>query len=127
MYILAYDFGTGGIKASLYGADGACVASGFDAYPTTYPASGFHEQAPEDWWRATVRSTRLLAALLVEPGGGHQVIEEQRHRELMSVLNEYRNSTPSEPRRKKQVRRRFAQDKDGNLLGEEITEEEIED
>lgn len=53
--------------------------------------------------------------------------EEQRHRELMSVLNEYRNSTPPEPRRKKQVRRRFAQDKDGNLLGEEITEEELED
>ena len=61
MYIIAYDFGTGGIKASLYGADGACVASGFDAYETTYPASGFHEQSPEDWWRATVRSTRLIA------------------------------------------------------------------
>lgn len=62
MYVLAYDFGTGGIKASLYGVDGACVASGFDAYETAYPASGFHEQAPEDWWRATVRATRLLAA-----------------------------------------------------------------
>ena len=60
MYVLAYDFGTGGIKASLYGADGACVASGFDAYPTTYPASGFHEQAPEDWWRATVQATHRL-------------------------------------------------------------------
>ena len=64
MYILAYDFGTGGIKASLYGADGTCVASGFDAYETSYPASGFHEQAPEDWWRATVR--RLLADKLGE-------------------------------------------------------------
>ncbi|MBP5227573.1 MAG: pentose kinase, partial [Kiritimatiellae bacterium] len=64
MYILAYDFGTGGIKASLYGADGACVASGFDAYPTTYPASGFHEQAPEAWWQATVEATRKLTAAL---------------------------------------------------------------
>ena len=64
MYILAYDFGTGGIKASLYDADGACVASGFDAYPTTYPASGFHEQAPEDWWRATVQSTHRLTERL---------------------------------------------------------------
>ena len=64
MYVLAYDFGTGGIKASLYGADGACVASGFDAYPTTYPASGYHEQAPEDWWRATVQSTRRLTERL---------------------------------------------------------------
>ena len=59
--ILAYDFGTGGIKASLFDETGACRASGFDAYDTFYPESGFHEQSPEDWWRATVRSTRLLA------------------------------------------------------------------
>ena len=52
--------------------------------------------------------------------------EEQRHRELMRALEECRNSPPA-PRRKKQVRRRFAQDKNGNLLGEEITEEELED
>ena len=60
--ILAYDFGTGGIKASLFDADGRVVASGFDAYETHYPASGFHEQAPADWWRATVKATRLLVA-----------------------------------------------------------------
>lgn len=60
--ILAYDFGTGGIKASLFGADGRAVASGFDAYETFCPASGFREQAPEDWWRATVASTRALLA-----------------------------------------------------------------
>lgn len=54
--------------------------------------------------------------------------EEQRHRELMEALNEAsrRSSLPA-TRRKKQVRRRFAQDKDGNLLGEEITEEELDD
>ncbi|MGN0853633.1 MAG: FGGY-family carbohydrate kinase [Kiritimatiellia bacterium] len=60
--ILAYDFGTGGIKASLFDPDGRAVASGFAAYATHYPASGFREQAPEDWWRATVTSTRLLLA-----------------------------------------------------------------
>lgn len=64
--ILAYDFGTGGIKASLFDETGACRASGFDAYDTFYPASGFHEQSPEDWWRATVRSTRLLAGQVGE-------------------------------------------------------------
>jgi len=61
-YILAYDFGTGGIKASLYDEAGVCLADGFDAYPTLYPAHGFHEQRPEDWWRATVASTRKLMA-----------------------------------------------------------------
>ena len=60
--VLAYDFGTGGIKASLFDAQGKVLASGFDAYDTFYPASGMHEQAPADWWRATVESTRRLAA-----------------------------------------------------------------
>ena len=49
--------------------------------------------------------------------------EEQRHKELMRIMSETRNSAPPAPRRTKQVRRRFAQDKDGNILGEEITEE----
>lgn len=53
--------------------------------------------------------------------------EEQRHQELMRALEECRKSTPPAPRRRKQIRRRFAQDKNGNLLGEEITEEELED
>ena len=52
--------------------------------------------------------------------------EEKRHKELMRILSENQNNPPA-PRRKKQVYRRFAQDKDGNILGEEITEEELED
>ena len=52
--------------------------------------------------------------------------EEQRHKELMRILSENLNNPPA-PRRTRQVRRRFAQDKDGNILGEEITEEELED
>jgi len=59
-YVLAYDFGTGGIKASLYDEKGACIADGFDSYPTYYPAPGFHEQEPEAWWQATLSSTRKL-------------------------------------------------------------------
>ncbi len=71
-YILAYDFGTGGIKASLYDEAGTCLADGFDAYPTLYPAHGFHEQRPDDWWQATVASTRKLLAGLPE-GTAEQV------------------------------------------------------
>lgn len=58
--VLAFDFGTGGIKASVYDGELKCLADGFVAYPTYYPAPRMHEQAPEDWWRATVESTRLL-------------------------------------------------------------------
>lgn len=53
---------------------------------------------------------------------------EQRHRELMHELEEARRQSqlPAE-RKTKIVRRRFAQDRNGNILGEEITEEELED
>ena len=53
---------------------------------------------------------------------------EQRHCELMRALDEAsRQPHPPAQRRVKQVRRRFAQDANGNILGEEISEEELED
>ncbi|TES88031.1 MAG: pentose kinase, partial [Desulfobacteraceae bacterium] len=58
--IIAYDLGTGGNKASLYDADGVCLASTFQAYETLYPGSGMHEQRPVDWWSSIVNSTRQL-------------------------------------------------------------------
>jgi xylulokinase len=59
-YIIAYDLGTGGNKASLYSSDGRCLAENFVAYDTLYPQKGFHEQRPDDWWQAIVASTRNL-------------------------------------------------------------------
>jgi xylulokinase len=61
-HILAFDLGTGGNKAVLYDSQGNCLAKSFVAYPTYYPASGWHEQNPMDWWRAVVDSTRRLFA-----------------------------------------------------------------
>jgi xylulokinase len=60
--VLAYDFGTGGIKASIYQPDGQCLASHAATYETYYPKPGWHEQDPEAWWQATVEATRLLLA-----------------------------------------------------------------
>jgi xylulokinase len=60
--IIAYDLGTGGNKASLFDARGACLAFTFVPYPTHYPDAGWHEQRPEDWWQAVVTSTRELLA-----------------------------------------------------------------
>jgi xylulokinase len=59
-YILAYDLGTGGNKASLYDTRGDCIATTFVPYETLYPAVGWHEQRPDDWWQAVVKSTRYL-------------------------------------------------------------------
>jgi xylulokinase len=59
-HLIAFDLGTGGIKAALYASDGACLAEVFAAYTTFYPRPGWHEQSPEDWWQALVESTRRL-------------------------------------------------------------------
>ena len=61
-YIIAYDLGTGGNKASQYDAEGHCIAGNFVAYQTQYPKAGWHEQRPADWWDAVVASTRGLLA-----------------------------------------------------------------
>ncbi len=58
--IIAWDLGTGGNKASLYDRDGNCIEAVFMPYNTTYPAHAWHEQKPEDWWKAVADSTRLL-------------------------------------------------------------------
>lgn len=58
--LIAYDFGTGGIKASLYTAAGESLSSTFEPYETIYPHTGWHEQRPEDWWTALCKSTQNL-------------------------------------------------------------------
>jgi len=58
--IISFDLGTGGNKASLYDAEGNCLANAFVPYSTHYPQVGWHEQQPVDWWNAVVESTRKL-------------------------------------------------------------------
>jgi xylulokinase len=58
--VIAWDLGTGGSKASLYDEDGNCLAKTFISYNTYYPAQGWHEQHPLDWWNAIVKSTKML-------------------------------------------------------------------
>ena len=57
---IAYDLGTGGVKASLYNDKGQSLASTFVEYETFYPDHGLHEQRPMDWWEGIVTSTQHL-------------------------------------------------------------------
>jgi len=69
-YVIAYDFGTGGTKASLYDVRGQCLADHFASYETQYPRAGWHEQRPADWWASVVASTNeLLAESDIDRGG----------------------------------------------------------
>ena len=58
--IIAYDLGTGGIKASLHKESGESEASAFIGYKTYYPKPQWHEQRPGDWWGAVCESTKEL-------------------------------------------------------------------
>ena len=60
MKIIAYDLGTGGVKASLYDERMQTLAKSFIEYETFYPAHGMHEQRPADWWIGVADSTKSL-------------------------------------------------------------------
>lgn len=57
-YILAYDIGTTGNKATLFNMKGSRVGAAFMAYETLYPQPSWAEQRPGDWWDSVVATTR---------------------------------------------------------------------
>ena len=64
-YLLAIDQGTSGLKLMLARVDGQHLASHSMDYPTYYPAPGFIEQDPRDWWKAVCDG---IPALLSKAG-----------------------------------------------------------
>ena len=68
-YIISYDLGTGGTKASLFDEKGNSCAHAFVSCDTSYPQTDFREQRPDDWWNSVIVSTRkMLKAAAVNPG-----------------------------------------------------------
>ncbi len=63
-YVVAYDLGTGGAKASLVSQDGEILKDSFIPYKTYFSGDNFQEQRPDDWWNAIVESTHILLSAL---------------------------------------------------------------
>ncbi len=59
-YIIAYDLGTGGMKASLWTEEGISLESSFVECETFYPLPEHRNQRPQDWWDMLVNSTKSL-------------------------------------------------------------------
>ena len=59
-YVLSFDLGTSGVKASIFDETTACVAQTVAEYETVYRAGGICEQSPEEWWRALRTATASL-------------------------------------------------------------------
>lgn len=80
--LIAYDLGTGGIKASLFDEKGQSLCESFIQYETYYPCDKWCEQRPMDWWRGVCESTRILLAKSGIPAGeiactalsGHSIV-----------------------------------------------------
>lgn len=59
-FILAYDLGTSGCKATIYDTEGICIKKNFVSYNTFYSFSKYHEQRPLDWWESFINSTKNI-------------------------------------------------------------------
>ena len=64
---LGIDIGTSAVKVLLLGLDGDVLAERAADYPTARRHSGWAEQAPADWWRATVAAIADVRAVAPEP------------------------------------------------------------
>ena len=68
-YLIGVDIGTSGTKTALFNRDGVVISSATEEYPMYQPKNGWAEQAPEDWWRATVNTIKsVLAQSGINPG-----------------------------------------------------------
>lgn len=61
MYV-GHDVGTGGDKAVLVDGHGRVLASATASYALDHPGPHRAEQAPADWWRAVIETTRAVIA-----------------------------------------------------------------
>jgi len=59
---LGIDIGTSSVKAVLLDERGALAARASDPLEVNRPGTGFSEQDPEAWWRATLNAVRALPA-----------------------------------------------------------------
>jgi len=67
-YIIAYDLGTTGNKATIFDDEGNLVSSTFSGYKTYYLKTSWVEQEPEDWWKAVgLTNKKLLEKSGIKP------------------------------------------------------------
>lgn len=60
-YAIGIDIGTSGTKAAIYDENGKMLFQKTVEYPLYQPQNGYAEQAPEDWWNATVTALKEIS------------------------------------------------------------------
>ena len=59
-YFIGADLGTSALKLLLLDESGTIIKTVTRSYPVSFPAPGWSEQSPEDWWDAFVSGVREL-------------------------------------------------------------------
>ncbi len=68
-YLLSIDIGTSSCKVVIFDSKGNVVASSNKAYNVYYPAEGFAEQDPLEWWQATCNAIKeAIYESKIDPG-----------------------------------------------------------
>jgi xylulokinase len=67
--LVGIDVGTSAVKGLAIDADGVVLAAAEAGYPLSTPRTGWAEQDPSDWWRATESVLDRLRASVGQPAG----------------------------------------------------------
>lgn len=60
--LLGIDIGTSSCKLTAFQTDGSVIISVNEKYPSYYPADGWVEQKPEEWWHAVCEATKKIVS-----------------------------------------------------------------
>ena len=63
-YILAVDIGTSSCKSTVFDRSGKAIVSSSCDYPVYYPAPGYAEQKPDDWWNGFCKVMGKMLAIV---------------------------------------------------------------
>ena len=58
--LMGMDIGTSACKAALFDPEGNVMCRSTEEYPVYYPAPGYVEQNPLEWWEAVCRAVRRM-------------------------------------------------------------------
>lgn len=88
--VLVIDAGTGSVKTAVVAPDGTLIGVADAPYTTSSPRQGWHEQAPEDWWAATVHA-------ILSTAGAHKASAVVATGAMQSVIPLDRDRQPIRP------------------------------
>ena len=59
-YAIAFDLGTGSVKASIFNENADNLGNAVIEYRTIYKNGGIREQNPNDWWESVKKAASIL-------------------------------------------------------------------